>query len=73
MISVSSFETSCELAKLCVAQNKVAQDVWRPIAPVIPNVRRPIATVGEAPDGGGFGGEGGGGELRDFLSLTIFF
>ncbi len=46
-----------------IANNQVAQDVWRPVAPVIPNVRRPVAAVGEAPDGGGFGDEGGWGEI----------
>ena len=40
-----------KLAELCVAQNEVARDVWRPVAPVIPNVRRPVAAVGEAKDG----------------------
>jgi hypothetical protein len=31
------------------------------------HLRRPVAAVGEAKDDGGFGREGGGGELRDFL------
>jgi hypothetical protein len=37
-----------------VAQDEVSRDVGRPVAPVIPYMRRPIAAVGEAPDGGGF-------------------
>ncbi len=51
-----------------VAQNEVAWDVWRPVAPVIAYVRGPVAAVGEAKDGGGFGDESGGGEL---LEITI--
>ena len=51
------------LAGLCIAQNEVARDVWRPVAPVIPHVRGPVAAVGEGPDCGGFGGEGGGGKI----------
>ncbi len=47
-----------------VAQNEVVRDVWRPVASVVPNVCCPVAAVWEAPDGGGFGGEGGGGEFR---------
>jgi len=29
----------------------------RIVAPIFPNVRSPVAAVGEAPDVGGFGGE----------------
>ena len=36
-------------------------------------VRSPVAAVGEAPDGGGFGGEGGGGELRDLPVGVEFY
>ena len=45
-----------------IAQNEVSRDVWRPVAPVIPDVGSPVAAVGEGPDCGGFGSEGGGGE-----------
>ncbi|MCZ7385120.1 MAG: hypothetical protein O8C63_10290 [Candidatus Methanoperedens sp.] len=51
------------LSRHSVAQDEVARDVWRPVAPVIADVRCPVAAVGEAPDRGGFGGEGGGGEF----------
>ncbi len=40
--------------------------------PVVADVRSPVAAVGEAPDCGGFGGEGGGGELREILPVTRF-
>ena len=57
-----------------VAKNEVTRDVWRPVAPVIPDVCCPVAAVGEAPDGGGFGGEGGGGELRDLpVGVEFYF
>ena len=36
-------------------------------------MRCPVAAVGEAPDGGGFGGEGGGGELRDLPVIVEFY
>ena len=49
-----------KLTGCSVAQNEVARDVWRPVAPVIPNVRRPVAVGWEAKNGGGFGSEGGG-------------
>ncbi len=51
-----------------VAQNEVAGYVGRPVAPVIPYVRRPVAAVGEAKGCGGFWGEGGGGELLECLN-----
>ena len=49
-----------------VAKDEVSRDVGRPVAPVIPDVRRPVAAVGKAPDGGGFWCEGGGGEFFNF-------
>ncbi len=39
----------------------------------VSDVGGPVAAVGEAPDSGGFGGEGGGGELREILPVTRFF
>jgi len=37
-------------------------------------MRRPVAPVGEAPDGCGFGDEGGGGELRDLpVGVEFYF
>jgi len=52
-----------EVAGRRVTQDEVARDVGRPVAPAVSDVRCPVAAVGEVPDGGGFGGEGGGGEL----------
>jgi len=34
-------------------------------------VRRPIATVGEAENGGGFGSEGGGGDFLKSISIIL--
>lgn len=37
-------------------------------------MRCPVTAVGEAPDGSGFGGEGGGGELRDLpVGMEFYF
>jgi hypothetical protein len=37
-------------------------------------LRRPVAVVGEGPDGCGFGGEGGEGELRDLpVGVEVYF
>ena len=52
-----------KLARLRVAQDEVARDVGRPVAPVVACVRGPVAAVGEGPDCCGFGSEGGGGEF----------
>ncbi len=52
-----------KVARRSVAQDEVARDVRRPVAPVVADVGRPVAAVGERPDCGGFGGEGGGGKL----------
>ncbi len=45
-----------------ISKDEVSRDVGRPVAAVVADVSAPVAAVGEAPDGGGFGGEGGGGE-----------
>jgi hypothetical protein len=47
-------------------KNEIAGDVGRPVAPVVAHVRRPVSAVGEAPDGGGFGGEGRGANCEIF-------
>ena len=52
-----------KVAGRSVAKNEISRDVWRPVAPVIADVGSPVAAVGEGPDCGGFGGEGGGGEI----------
>ena len=49
------------------SEDEVARDVGRPVAPEVAHVRCPVAAVGEGPDCGGFGGEGGGGEFRYLL------
>ena len=36
-------------------------------------MRSPVAAVGEGPDGGGFGGEGGGGEIMDLPVRVEFY
>ena len=43
--------------------DQIARNLQLLIAPVVPDVRYPVAAVGEAPDGGSFGGEGGGGKF----------
>ncbi len=50
-----------------VAQNEVARDVWRPVAPEISNVFSPVAAVEESPDDCDFGRGEGGGEFRYLL------
>jgi len=65
--STQKYLVKHKFTRLCIAQNEVAGDVWRQVAPLIPYVRCPVAAVREAPEGGGFGGEGGGGELRTLL------
>ncbi len=52
-----------EVAGRGIAEDEVAGEIGRPVAPVIPDVGSPVAAVGEGPDRGGFGGEGGGGEF----------
>jgi len=41
----------------------VRKDVWRPVAPVVADMRSPVAAIGEAKNGGGFGDKEEGGEL----------
>ena len=36
-------------------------------------MRSPVAAVGEGPDGCGFGGEGGGGEIMDLPVIEEFY
>ncbi|MFZ2411485.1 MAG: hypothetical protein WAW23_07940, partial [Candidatus Methanoperedens sp.] len=51
-----------QIPRRSIAKNEVAGYVGRPVAPVVPDMRSPVAAVGEAKGCGGFGGEGGGGE-----------
>lgn len=61
--AASSHLVKHQIPRRRIAQNEITRDIWRPVAPVIPDVRCPVAAVGEAPDRGGFGCEGGGGEF----------
>ena len=63
-------------------QNEVSRDVGRPAAHVVADVRNPVAAVREGPEGCGFGGEGGGGELLEipigmehhlFSKIRVYF
>jgi len=49
----------------------VRKDVWRPVAPVVADMRSPVAAIGEAPDRGGFGGYCGAKRKGELLEIQI--
>lgn len=61
------------LTRRGITKDEVSRDVWLPVAPVVSDVRSPVAAVGEATDCGGFGGEGGGGANCEIFHLGWSF